>query len=35
MQFMLQPYHILLAAVIGWANERLGGILKYYHRRAA
>jgi len=22
MQFMLQPCHILLATLIGWANER-------------
>ena len=57
-QFMLQPCHILLAILIGWANERqqriieagettgsengtidcrerLGGMLKYYHRRVA
>jgi putative transposase len=29
MQFMLQPYHILLAALIGWANERQQQIIEF------
>ncbi|MFT5328401.1 MAG: hypothetical protein ACI8P0_006314 [Planctomycetaceae bacterium] len=29
MQFMLQPYHILLAALIGWANERQQRIIEF------
>ena len=29
MQIMLQPYHILLAAVIGWANERQQQIIEF------
>jgi len=29
MQFMLQPYHILLATLIGWANERQHKIIEF------
>jgi transposase InsO family protein len=29
MQFMLQPCHILLAALIGWANERQQQIIEF------
>ena len=29
MQFMLQPYHIVLAALVGWANERQQQIIKF------
>ena len=29
MQFMLQPYHILVAALIGWANERQQQIIEF------
>jgi len=29
MQFMLQPCHILLAALIGWANERQRWIIEF------
>jgi hypothetical protein len=29
MQFVLQPYHILLAALIGWANERQQQIIEF------
>ena len=29
MQFMLHPYHILLAALIGWANERQQRIIEF------
>ena len=29
MQFMLQPYHILLATLIGWANERQQQIIEF------
>jgi hypothetical protein len=29
MQIMLQPYHILLAALVGWANERQRRIIEF------
>ncbi len=29
MQFVLQPCHILLATVIGWANERQQQIIEF------
>ena len=29
MQFLLQPCHILLAALIGWANERQRWIIEF------
>jgi hypothetical protein len=29
MQFMLQPCHILLATLIGWANERQQQIIEF------
>ena len=29
MQIILQPYHILLAALVGWANERQQRIIEF------
>jgi hypothetical protein len=29
MKVMLQPYHIVLAALVGWANERQQQIIKF------
>jgi hypothetical protein len=29
MQIILEPYHILLAALIGWANERQQQIIEF------
>ena len=29
MQFILQPCHILLAALVGWANERQQQIIEF------
>ena len=29
MQFVLQPYHVLLAALVGWANERQQQIIEF------
>jgi hypothetical protein len=29
MQIILEPYHILLAALIGWANERQRRIIEF------
>ncbi len=29
MQFMLQPYHMVLATLIGWANERQQQIIEF------
>ena len=47
MESQLQPWHLLPLVLVGWINrqqqdvrkvqcrERLGGILRYYHRKAA
>ncbi len=47
MKSQLQPWHLLLLILAGWINrrqqdagevqcrERLGGMLRYYHRKAA
>jgi hypothetical protein len=29
MQIILQPYHILLATLVGWANERQQQIIEF------
>ena len=33
MQFILQPCHILLAAFIGWANERQRRIIEFQNNQ--
>ncbi|MGZ0172269.1 MAG: hypothetical protein ACKVHE_22235 [Planctomycetales bacterium] len=33
MQFMLQPCHILLVALIGWANDRQQQIIEFQNNQ--